>query len=661
MEPNTHTVVSLMRQRAETDHDRPVYTLLAQGKVVDQLSFATLHARATAVAAQLAGCSAPGDRVLVLCPPGLDYIAAFFGCLLAGRIAVPAYPPRSPRHMQRLHAIFDDSQARGILTTRALGEPIRAALDPGTLARTTIVAVDDAPAAGAWDGPTPRATDVAFLQYTSGSTGAPKGVIVTHRNLMANSAMMQDAFQLDAGQVYVSWLPLFHDMGLMGMVQGVYAGAHEVILSPLEFIARPFRWLEAIATYRASVSGGPNFAYELCAARIADGDLRALDLSSWRRAFNGSEPVQAETLERFTRRFEACGFRHQAHYPCYGLAEATLFVSGAARPRDPVMRTLSKAAIAEGALRDATDAADAKRLVGCGQAFGDEVIAIVHPEQRTRLPDGQLGEIWVSSEAVAAGYWRNAPATVETFEAVLADEPDGRCYLRTGDLGLIEAGELYVAGRIKDLIIVRGQNYYPQDIEVVAQQSHPALVAGAGAAFEAGDGVVLVQELRRTSSGPSVAEVTAAIKQAVVEALGLELSQVVLVPTRGVPRTSSGKIQRRRTRQLYLDRTLEPIPGEPIPGAASAAAHAPVTAVDRTALEGALRSIVAGVLKRPFILVDLEAPLGLDDRAASLLGERIRAELGMSLPVPIVASATVSALVDQLLPAASPASPASGT
>lgn len=652
MNPDYHTVVSLMRQRAEAQNDRPVYTLLAHGQVVDQLSFATLHAHATAVAAQLARCTAPGDRILLLCPPGLDYIRAFFGCLLSRRIAVPAYPPRNHRHMQRLHAIFDDSQARGILTTRALCEPIRSALDGGDPARAAIVAVDDAwPAAPDWDGPTPRDTDAAFLQYTSGSTGAPKGVIVTHRNLLANSAMMQDAFQLDAGQVYVSWLPLFHDMGLMGMVQGVYSGAHEIILSPLEFISRPFRWLEAISTHGASVSGGPNFAYELCVSRITDGELQSLDLSSWRRAFNGSEPVQAETLERFTRRFQDRGFRHQAHYPCYGLAEATLFVSGSAHPRDPAIKTVSKSALAEGEVRAADAGRDAKRLVGCGQAFRDEVIAIVHPERLTRLPDGQLGEIWVSGDAVGAGYWGNAQATAETFGAILAGDPGDRPYLRTGDLGFFEAGELYVAGRLKDLIIVRGQNYYPQDIETVAQQSHSALVAGGGAAFEAADGVVLVQELRRTATGPSVDEVIAAIQQAVVEALGLELSQVVLVQVRSVPRTSSGKIQRRRTRQMFLDRELEPIraAAPPPSGAPTGPSGGAVT---RAALEGALRSIVAAVLKRPFILIDPEAPLGglgLDDTSTSLLGERIRVELGLKLSEPVVASATVSALVDQLL------------
>jgi len=648
------TLVSLLRERAETYQDQPVYTLLTGGQVVDQLSFATLHAHAAAVAAQLAPCTAAGDRVLILCPPGLDYIRAFFGCLVSGRVAVPAYPPRNRRYMLRLRAILDDSLARCVLTTRALREQLRSAM-AGDLARATIVAVDEAePVAGhGWEGPMPRESEVAFLQYTSGSTGSPNGVMVTHSNLMANSAMMQDAFKLAPGQVYVSWLPLFHDMGLMAMVQAVFSGAHEIILSPLEFIARPFRWLEAISAYRATVSGGPNFAYELCAARITDDERQTLELSSWRLAFNGAEPVQAETLERFTRRFEERGFRHQAHYPCYGLAEATLFVSGADRPRDPVVKLLSRSALAEGEVRAAdASGSDAKRLVGCGQAFRDEVIKIVHPERLTQLPDVQLGEIWVSGDAVGAGYWHNAPATADTFEATLPDDPGGRRYLRTGDLGFLEAGELYVAGRLKDLIIVRGQNYYPQDIEGAAQQSHPALIGGGGAAFEGGEGVVLVQEVRRTAQSQPVDEVIAAIKEAVVETLGLELSQVVLVQVQSVPRTSSGKIQRRQTRQLFLDHGLKRIPGTnpPASGVPTGARGAP--AVTRAALEGALRSIVAHVLKQPFILIDPKAPLGslgLDDASARSVGQQIHAELGVDLPEPPVASSTVGTLVDRLL------------
>jgi acyl-CoA synthetase (AMP-forming)/AMP-acid ligase II len=652
---DSHTLVSLLRQRAETSKDQPVYTLLTAGQVVDQLSFATLHAHAAAVAAQLAQHTAPGDRVLILCPPGLDYIRAFFGCLVSGRVAVPAYPPRNNRYMLRLRAILDDSLARCILTTRELRERIRSALDERDLARAAIAAVDEADLAAGrdWEGPALQQSEVAFLQYTSGTTGSPNGVMVTHRNLMANSAMMQDAFKLAPGQVYVSWLPLFHDMGLMAMVQGVFSGAHEVILSPLEFISRPFRWLEAISAYRASLSGGPNFAYELCASRITDDECQALDLSSWRLAFNGSEPVQAETLERFTRRFQGRGFRHQAHYACYGLAEATLFVSGAALPRDPVVKALSRSALAEGDVRAAdASGSDTKLLVGCGQAFRDEVIRIVHPEHLTLLPEGRLGEIWVSGEAVGAGYWRNAQATADTFEATLPDEPGGRRYLRTGDLGFFETGELYVAGRLKDLIIVRGQNYYPQDIEGTAQRSHPALVTGGGAAFEGSEGVVLVQEVLRTARNQPMDEVIAAIKEAVVETLGLELSQVVLVLVQSIPRTSSGKIQRRQTRQLFLDHGLKRLPGANPPASDVPTGARGAPTVTRAALEGALRSIVAHVLKQPFILIDPKAPLsslGLDDAAARSVSERIHTELGVDLPEPPVASSTVGTLVDSLL------------
>jgi acyl-CoA synthetase (AMP-forming)/AMP-acid ligase II len=641
--PTFDTLVSILRHRAEALGDRPVYTLSSGGQVTDRLSFSSLRADANAIAAQLALCTAPGDRVLILCPPGLDYIRAFFGCLVSGRVAVPAYPPRHPRYLARLESILDDSLARCVLTTTPMRDAIRS--PGGALARIPIVWVDDVPPLlDDWEPYAPGASDLAFLQYTSGSTGAPKGVMVTHQNLIAHAAMMQRAFQLSADEPYVSWLPLFHDMGLMAMLHAVYAGAHEIILSPLELVSRPFRWLEAITTHRATVSGGPNFAYDLCASRISEAEREQLDLSSWRIAFNGSEPVQAETLERFTLRFAGRGFRHAAHYPCYGLAEATLFVSGAGRPRDPVCKSLSRTALADGEVRGDTSA-DAKRLIGCGQAFGGELVRIVHPDERRMLPDGSLGEIWVSSDAVAAGYWRNAPATAETFHATLAGAHQGRRYLRTGDLGFVDSGELYVAGRLKDLIIIRGQNYYPQDIEITAQHSHLALVAGGGAAFEHDGGAVLVQELRRTGQGegPAPAAVIAAIKQAVAETLGLDLTQVVLVQMHSIPRTSSGKIQRRQTHQLFLDGALKRIPGADAP--------APAAGLSRTAIEGALRSIAARVLQRPFILIDLDAPLaslGLDDVSAQSLRERIREELGADFSRAQLASSSLRTLVDGL-------------
>ncbi|ATB34308.1 AMP-binding protein [Melittangium boletus] len=666
MSTHPETLVDLARQRAGSGGDRPVYTLLSDGQAVDRLSFAMLQAHAVAVAARLHEHTAVGDRVLILCPPGLDYIRAFFGCLFGHRIAVPAYPPRNNRHMLRLLAIIQDSQATCVLTTRALRDKLRASLEAsGEQGRAEIVAVDEVEPTPerSWDGPAPRASEVAFLQYTSGSTGTPKGVMVTHGNLMMNSAMSRDAFELTSDSVNVSWLPLFHDMGLMGMLQGVFSGMHTLLMSPLDFVTRPSRWLEAISKYRASISGGPNFAYELCTTKVSDEELRALDLSCWRIAFNGSEPVQAEVLRRFSDRFQASGFRHQAHYPCYGLAEATLFATGSAGPREPVIKTLSRSRLVEHEVREVMDSQeDAKHLVSCGRAFHDEVIQIVEPESRTALPEGRLGEVWLSGSHVARGYWRNEQATLETFQATLPDDP--RSYLRTGDLGFLDRGELFITGRLKDLIIVRGQNHYPQDIELTAQQSHPALVAGAGAAFslsptegsapEGTERVVLVQEVRRTARHQPLGGVIAAIKEAITEALGLEMHQIVLVQEQSIPKTSSGKIQRRQTRQLFLEDGLKRLSleeGGALPAGTQALLRAP-PAEARSLLEKTVKSLASQVLKRPFILLDVRQPLknyGLNEATAQALRTRLHEELGVELAGTIPESASIGHLAELLL------------
>ena len=677
MNKTPETLVNLARERAETSAELPVYSLLSEGQSVERLSFAALHAHAASVAARLSEHTAVGDRVLLLCPPGLDYIRAFFGCLFASRIAVPAYPPRNNRHMLRLLAIIQDSQATCVLTTRALRDKLRASLaSSGSPVRAEVLAVDEVDLASGhrWSGPSPRESEVAFLQYTSGSTGTPKGVMVTHRNLMMNSAMSRDAFELTPGSVYVSWLPLFHDMGLMGMLQGVFSGLHTLLMSPLDFVTRPSRWLEAISKHRASISGGPNFAYELCTTKITDEELQSLDLSCWRIAFNGAEPVQAEVLRRFSQRFAGCGFRHQAHYPCYGLAEATLFVSGSAGPREPVIKTLSRTRLVENDVREAEGPRDdVKTLVSCGRAFHDEVIKIVEAETRTELPERRLGEVWVSGSNVARGYWRNEPATEETFHAFLPN--DHRTYLRTGDLGFLDEGELYITGRLKDLIIVRGQNHYPQDIELTAQQSHAALVAGGGAAFalspseegrEGTERVVLVHEVRRTARNLPHEEVIAAIKEAVTEALGVELDPIVLVQEQSIPKTSSGKIQRRQTRQLFLEGGLKRIAGqgdtsegertgESKPGSLPATTRALLQvppAQARALLENTVKSLASQVLKRPFILLDARQPLmnyGLNAATGQTLRSRLHEELGVELATAIDASASIGTLAELLL------------
>jgi acyl-CoA synthetase (AMP-forming)/AMP-acid ligase II len=442
------TIPDLLRVRAaEQPHDR-AYTFLGEdGSERASLTYAQLEQSARRIAAALQESRAQSERVLLLYPPGLEYIAAFYGCLMAGAIAVPAYPPRQNRHVERLEAILRDADARLILTSDA----IAAKLDRFDCLSTD--ALPDAPFRDVSIAP----DDVAFLQYTSGSTSMPKGVRVTHANLLHNEEAIRRAFRVDPSSVVVGWLPLYHDMGLIGNVlQPLYAGATSILMSPVAFLQRPMLWLESIARYRGTISGGPNFAYELVARAAREEETSALDLSSWRLAFNGAEPVRAETMERFSDAFARCGFRREAFYPCYGLAEATLFVSGG-----------SSGCVDDG-------------RVSCGVAGAGIDVRIVDAGGNVAA-DGHVGEIVVAGPSVAAGYWRRPEESAETFGARIAG--DSRPWLRTGDLGVMRGGELFVAGRIKDLIIIRGRNHYPQDIERTVERAHAALRAGGGAAF----------------------------------------------------------------------------------------------------------------------------------------------------------------------------------
>ncbi|HET9212138.1 MAG TPA: proline iminopeptidase-family hydrolase, partial [Thermoanaerobaculia bacterium] len=451
------TLIDLLRARAGEKGGAPLYTFLADGEAEEAtLSYGGLDRRARAIGARLQQAGAAGERALLLYPPGLDFIAAFFGCLYAGAVAVPAYPPRAGRTQPRLRAIAGDARPRLVLTTAAIAAKAAELSEQiPELAGAEWIATEslDSSAAERWTPPSLGPGTLAFLQYTSGSTAAPKGVMVTHANLLHNERLIGAAFGMDEESVVVGWLPLYHDMGLIGNVlQPLHAGGRCVLMSPVAFLQRPMRWLEAVSRYRGTVSGGPNFAYELCLRKAAPEALSRLDLSSWRVAYNGAEPVRASTLERFAEAFAPCGFRAEALYPCYGLAEATLFVTGGHGARVE------------------------KERVSCGSAW--QRIVTVDPETGEERPEG---EVWISGPSVARGYWENEEATARDFHAFL---PTGEGpFLRTGDLGFLSGGELYVTGRLKDLIILRGRNHYPQDVELTAERSHPDLHPGGGAAF----------------------------------------------------------------------------------------------------------------------------------------------------------------------------------
>jgi acyl-CoA synthetase (AMP-forming)/AMP-acid ligase II len=539
-----------------------------EGKERDCLTFSELDRRARSVAAGLQGRTRAGERALLLFPPGLEFIAAFFGCLYAGVVAVPAYPVTTKRDLARLLNILGNSGAKHVLSTEGLMAITRSlvadAPEFSTLDWLSFEGLITPGQESDWKEPELSESTLAFLQYTSGSTGSPRGVMVSHGNLLHNEAMIKDSFRHDDRTVVVGWLPVYHDMGLIGNVlQPLYLGRPCILLSPLDFLQRPALWLEAVGRYRATTSGGPNFAYDLCVRRVNEEQRAGIDLSSWKLAFNGSEPIRAEVLERFAESFAPQGFRSEAFYPCYGLAEATLFVSGGERGGPAVVSTVSRADLEHGTVNtvDGGDK-DARTIVGCGHTWHDQLIRIVDPDRRTVCGEGRVGEIWVSGPNIAQGYWSQQDVTAHTFNNYL-DGGEGP-FLRTGDLGYLRGDELFVTGRLKDVIIIRGRNHYPEDIERTAERSNRGLRAGCGAAFsievDGEERLIVVHEVARASLKTiDVRDVEADIRQAITANHGLRLHSAALIMPGTIPKTSSGKIQRRLCKTKYLDRTLSPV------------------------------------------------------------------------------------------------------
>ncbi len=520
------------------------------------LTYGELHARALAVAARLREACAPGDRALLVFPPGLDFVVAYFGCLYAGVIAVPVNPPRREVVQGATRSVVSDCAPSVVLTLGAMVGFMTPALE-GVCGALRWVAVDEVePDAPDFAIQPSAPEDIAFLQYTSGSTSDPKGVMVTHGNLVANERMICRAFGHDERSTVVGWAPLFHDQGLIGNVlQPLWVGASAILMSPLVFSRWPLLWLSAVSKYRAHSSGGPNFAFELCVVRAAGGRKvpEDLDLSSWKVAFNGAEPIRPDTVRRFTETFAPYGFDPGAMYPCYGAAEATLLVSGSAKGRGPRTLEADADALGRGRLVD-VPAGEGRTLVGSGLVLPGEEVRIVDPETGRAAAEDEVGEIWVSGPQVARGYWRRPELTERTFGAEVEGEP-GRTYLRTGDLGAVVDGELYVIGRLKDLIIIRGRNYYPHDIEQTVQLAHPALRRGCCAAFAVTDRgderLVVVQEVKRDQDADP-GEVGGTIREAVVREHEISVSDLVLTLPQQLQKTSSGKIMRAAARARYL-------------------------------------------------------------------------------------------------------------
>jgi amino acid adenylation domain-containing protein len=613
----SHNFITIAQHHARERPDQIAFLFLdAKGAVAEQLSFAQLDLRARAVAAQLQISGAHKQRVLLMYDSGLEFIVGFLGCLYAGAIAVPAYPPnRRDGRQGRLHRIIKDCEpklalSRNRIQQRSNGEGLGLNLDLPVLLTDTL---DDG-LADLWQPPNLNSNDIAFLQYTSGSSDLPAGVRVSHGNLISNQQTISRGFGHSDQTVFVGWVPLFHDMGLVGNVlQPLYLGILSVLMSPYAVLKSPAEWLRAITKYRATTSGGPNFAYELCTREISARDREELDLSSWSVAFNGAEPIHAETLERFADTFATCGFRKEALMPCYGMAEATLLVTCGSSAQPYVSRTLNRQALERGVaeLGHQNDSSTAVTLVSSGTAQNGLRLVIVDPEKEQILPDYQVGEIWVSGTSVAQDYWQPVPRT-SCFHARLQEDPQTD-WLRTGDLGFVVNGELFVTGRRSDLIIVRGRNCHPQDIERTAEQAHPDLLPHSNAAFpvtiEREERVVLVQEIKRTSLQKfREAETASAIRFAVSSRHDLTIHEIVFVPPGSVTKTSSGKINRAATKRAHFENRLrhlkENSPGikfdPPLPAPAEMSTLeglSPDLRVERIA--DGLLSLAASTLGRP--------------------------------------------------------------
>ncbi len=563
------TFVQRLHDLAAKQPDKTAFTFLQDGETeLDSLTYFQLDERARAIAAILQGYHAEGERALLLYQPGLEFITAFLGCLYAGVIAVPAYPPRANRSISRLLTIVADAQAKFALTTQSLQDKIESKFIENAATGNSVrfISTDtlNVRLSADWHQPHLTPDTLAFLQYTSGSTGTPKGVMVSHANILANSISINRCFRDTPESKGVSWLPPYHDMGLIGgILQPLYLGAFMALMSPVTFLQRPYYWLKAISTYQASTSGGPNFAYDLCVNQITPEQRDTLDLSCWELAFTGAEPVRAETIEKFTEYFRPCGFRKTAFYPCYGMAESTLLITGGAKDAEPVLKSFDKLALENHRAIAPTEVATATNLVGCGQNVEGQTIIIANPETLTQCRDGEIGEIWVTSASVARGYWNRKEQTEETFNAYLADTGEGP-FVRTGDLGFLEDGELFVTGRLKDLIIIRGRNHYPQDLELTVDNSHPAIRPASGAAFavevEGEEKLVIVQEIQRSYLRKlNAEEVIGAIRKAIRQQHEIQPYAVVLLKTGSVPKTSSGKIQRHACKKRFLNDSLEKV------------------------------------------------------------------------------------------------------
>lgn len=544
--------------QTRTTHSGDAFTFSKAGEIIDRRTYADLDERASRLAFEIRQCARPGDRAILLFPPGLGFVDAFFACLYAGVVPTPLALGLNKRQCAKLGALFLDARPTVVLGPSELRGRLPFVDDVPGFAWIDPVSVSSGPRLA------PDPIELALLQYTSGSTSSPKGVLISHANLLANEAAIAEAFGHTSRTVGGGWLPLYHDMGLIGcMLQPIFVGFPVHLMSPLEFLAQPFRWLELISRHGIQTTGGPNFAYEACVQRIAPERDEAFDLRSWTLAFNGAEPIAARSIDAFARRFRGRGFDERAFFPCYGLAESTLLVTGGPRQAITRLRVEREPLDRDHQVVPGCDPVRARDLVGCGQVTHGATVKIVCPERCVELGEGEVGEIWVAGPSVASGYLHDRGS--DTFAASLGD---GRSYLRTGDLGFIHDRELFVTGRRRDMIIVGGKNHYAEDIEASIRDVHPAFAGNAAAAFAIPDvgaeSLVVVHEVGRDDRAalgePFLAELA---RGAVSDQHGVRLAHFVVVLPSSLPRTSSGKVQRFAARNQFQRNLLNLYPTRP--------------------------------------------------------------------------------------------------
>jgi acetylornithine/succinyldiaminopimelate/putrescine aminotransferase/acyl-CoA synthetase (AMP-forming)/AMP-acid ligase II/predicted amino acid dehydrogenase len=641
------TLGELLERRARDEPDRLGYVFLSDSAAGEErLTFGELARRAGDIAGKLAELAAPGDRALLLFPAGLDFVAAFFGCIRAGVVAVPVASPlagRLDRSLPALDAIARDCEPAAILTTSAVLDEADGNELPDGLAASTWLAVDRI-AGGAPAAEPHRAArdDLAYLQYTSGSTASPRGAMVLHGNVLANLEAIREVTGQTRDGTSVMWLPHYHDMGLAGILASLSIGQRCVFMSPLAFMARPLRWLKAVTEHRATWTGAPNFAFDLCVRRVRSADVEALDLSSLSFVATGAEPVRAETLERFADAFAPSGLRPEVLAPCYGLAECVVFATGPAHARPPRVLRFDAEALQDLRATEAEPGRDARALVACGTPPEGHEVLVVDADTRRPCSDGHVGEVWLAGPSIAAGYWNRPEETEAAFGARPADDGVGRGpFLRTGDLGFVQDGDLFLTGRLKDLIIIGGANYYPQDIEWTVEECHPAIRPSSAAVFavdSGGERLVVMAEVRRNAN--SLDEVRRAICAAVAERHQLTVGGVGLLASRTAPKTSSGKIRRRAARQTWLNGDAALLArwesSELRDGQRPAHSDGDASASSRQALEASVLERVRRAVGDRAETIDVEEPLtrlGLGSLELAEVKASIEDELGLSVPL----------------------------